>query len=221
MMSEYTEAQLRYRRSKGVAKAWDKERNLVSQGRGTRQWNISEQKELLDRGRVSHYQGHHMLSVSKYPQHADNPNNIQFLSTRKGNNEHLAAHKGDYRTPSEWRYNVNTGKTREMNTANPRAMNSYELKEKAIDKRGYRHYAANDSKNSGKKETPAQKYATRKDPGTAKTSNRSTPAKNYSSGQNKDGVKQFGRSMVKSSSKKSQNVSNTSKTGKQTAGQKR
>lgn len=141
-MSEASKNQLNYKRSQGVARAWNRERELVRSGRGTREWSVSEQKQLLDTGRVQGYQGHHMMSVSKYPEHADNPKNIQFLDTRKGNNEHLKAHKNDYREASEGRYNVKTGKIRPMKDGKVRAMNAYELKDKAVEKRGYKKYAA-------------------------------------------------------------------------------
>ena len=166
MSDEYTESQLRYRRSKGVNKAWERERELVRRGRGTREWDMKEQKQLLKTGRVKGYQGHHMKSVSKYPQYADDPKNIQFLSARKENNEHLKAHKGDYRNESNGRYNVKSGKIRPMNEGNPRAMNSYELKNKAIEKRGYQKYAsdknasarpsASDSRSKGAKTASAK-----------------------------------------------------------------
>lgn len=142
MAEEYTQNQLNYLRSKGVSKAWARERALVRRGRGTRNWSVAEQKELLRTGRVKGYQGHHMKSVSKYPDYAADPKNIQFLNTRKGNNEHLKAHKGDYHNESDGRYNVRTGSIRPMGEGKPRAMNSYELKDKAIEKRGYTKYSA-------------------------------------------------------------------------------
>lgn len=141
MVEEYTKNQLNYLRSKGVSKAWARERALVSKGRGTRNWSVAEQKELLRTGRVKGYQGHHMKSVSKYPGYAADPKNIQFLNARKGNNEHLKAHKGDYRNESDGRYSVRTGSIRPMGEGKPRAMNSYELKDKAIEKRGYTKYS--------------------------------------------------------------------------------
>lgn len=141
MSSEYTKNQLNYRRSLGISRAWERERELVREGRGTRQWSVKEQKELLKTGRVKGYHGHHMKSVAKHPEHADNPKNVQFLDSHKGNNEHLKAHHGDYRNESNGRYNVQTGRIRPMKDGAPRAMNSYELKDKAIEKRGYEKYS--------------------------------------------------------------------------------
>ena len=153
MGTEYTKNQLNYRRSLGVSRAWNRERELVQRGRGTRRWSVKEQKELLKTCRVKGYQGHHMKSVAKHPEYADNPKNIQFLNSRKGNNEHLKAHRGNYRNESNGRYNVQTGQIRPMKDGAPRAMNSYELKDKAIEKRGYEKYA---SVKSGQKGSGAQ-----------------------------------------------------------------
>lgn len=157
MAEEYTKNQLAYRRAKGVNKAWDRERSLVQQGRGTRQWSVAEQKEILKTGRCKGYQGHHMASVKNHLEQADNPKNIQFLSSKKENNEHLKAHKGDYSNQSEWRYNPKSNTYRAIDPKNPRAQYSYELQDKAIEKRGYTKYAA--QKQPGKDKTPAQQYA--------------------------------------------------------------
>ena len=143
--TELNKNQLNYRRSKGVSKAWARERDLVRQGRGTREWSTKQQKELLKTGRVKGYQGHYMKSVSKHPDQADNPKNIQFLCARKGNNEHLKAHRGDYRNESNGRYNPRTDTIRPLKGDKVRAMNSHELKNKAIEQRGYTKYAMNGS----------------------------------------------------------------------------
>lgn len=150
----YTDGQIRYRRSKGVQGAWKRERELVRQGRGTRNWSVKEQKEIIKAGKAQGYQGHHMKSVKDYPQHADNPNNVQFLSARKGNNEHLAAHKGNYKNASSGRYNVNTGKIRQMGEGEPKTPRSQKLDSRAIDMKGYQKYATAKSEAS-----PAQRYA--------------------------------------------------------------
>ena len=79
---------LSYRRSLARELAWKREIKLVRQGRGTRNWTMEEQKELLTTGRIKKYVAHHIKSVKEYPEHADNVDNIQFL-TRK---EHYKAH---------------------------------------------------------------------------------------------------------------------------------
>ena len=169
------------RRAKGVELAWRRERDLVRRGRGTRPWTTKEQKQLLTTNRIRGYHGHHMLSVSKYPQYADHPNNVQFLSARKRNNEHLCAHRLHFRNPSEGRYNIRTKAIRRLDDAEPRAMRSYPLDKRAIDQKAYAKYAAvrntptetpakgytSGSKPVPAGETPAQRYAATRQAGTA------------------------------------------------------
>ena len=56
-----------------VRKAWKQERERVQEGKGTRKWTLEQQKEILDRGSVRGYEGHHMKSVSLYPEYAGEP----------------------------------------------------------------------------------------------------------------------------------------------------
>lgn len=71
--------QLTAERQKAVRQAWKEEKQRVLEGKGTRQWTNDEKKELISRGSVPGYEGHHMKSVSKYPQFAGDSKNIQFL----------------------------------------------------------------------------------------------------------------------------------------------
>lgn len=93
-------------RRKAVREAWNRERSLVKEGKGTRNWNKSEQKQLLATGRVKGYYGHHKCSVKNNPSQAGNSDNIQFL-TRK---EHYKAHDGNYKNDPHGRYDPSTGK---------------------------------------------------------------------------------------------------------------
>lgn len=80
-------------RQNAVRKAWKIEAERVKSGVGTRGWTPEQQKEIIKRGSVSGYEGHHMKSVSLYPQYAGDPKNIQFLTE----DEHLyGAHNGNY-----------------------------------------------------------------------------------------------------------------------------
>lgn len=102
--------QLTAERQKAVRQAWKEEKQRVLEGKGTRQWTIDEKKELISRGSVPGYEGHHMKSVSKYPQFAGDSNNIQFLTEK----EHLyGAHKGSYHNKTNGYYDP---KTKEMNS---------------------------------------------------------------------------------------------------------
>ena len=92
-------------RQRGVRKAKEQERALVLQGKGTRDWTPEQQASIIEHGiardeegRV--FEGQHMKSVEAYPEYADDPNNIQFL-TRK---EHLEAHDGNWKNPTNWYY---------------------------------------------------------------------------------------------------------------------
>lgn len=85
--------QIANERQNAVRKAWEIEASRVKTGVGTRTWSKEEQEEILKRGSVRGYEGHHMKSVSLFPQYAREPKNIQFLTEE----EHLyGAHNGNY-----------------------------------------------------------------------------------------------------------------------------
>jgi len=90
-----------------VREAWKQEAMLVREtGSGTRAWTDTQIQELLTRGKVSGFAGHHGRSVRIYPQGMNDPNNIHFLTKL----EHIAAHtlngKVNYRysIPDYWAY---------------------------------------------------------------------------------------------------------------------
>ncbi len=92
---------------KAIVAAWEKEQELVRQGKGTRNWTLEQQKDILDPERGKAYDddgrafdGQHMKSVAKYPEYQGNPDNIQFLTRQ----EHLEAHKGSWQNPTNWYY---------------------------------------------------------------------------------------------------------------------
>lgn len=94
-------------RNKAIRQAWEKEQQLVREGKGTRDWTKEQQQDILDpdKGKAYDDQGHafegqHMKSAAEYPEHQGNPDNIQFL-TRE---EHLEAHKGSWQNPTNWYY---------------------------------------------------------------------------------------------------------------------
>lgn len=98
--------------NKAVNRAWLNEQRLVSEGKGTRDWNPKHQNDILERGRAydddgKAFQGHHMKSVEANPEFQGNPGNIQFLSRE----EHKAAHFGDFHIPTNGYYDPNTGET--------------------------------------------------------------------------------------------------------------
>lgn len=94
-------------RNKAVRKAWEREQQLVQEGRGTRNWTEEQQKDILnpDKGKAYDdlgrtFEGQHMKSAAEYPDYQGNPDNIQFLTK----DEHLAAHKGSWQNPTNWYY---------------------------------------------------------------------------------------------------------------------
>ena len=98
-------------RNKAIRKAWKREQELVSEGKGTRDWTQEQQQDILDPDKGKAYDengyafvGQHMRSAAKYPEYQGNPNNIQFLTIE----EHLAAHKGNWQNPTNWYYNPDT-----------------------------------------------------------------------------------------------------------------
>ena len=77
-------------RNKAVREAWNKELELVQEGKGTREWTPEQQKDILEKGRAydengKAFEGQHMKSAEMYPEYLGEPGNIQFL-TRE---EHL------------------------------------------------------------------------------------------------------------------------------------
>lgn len=89
-------------RSGAVRKAWKNELiDVQNGGKGiSRTWSDAEKIELMSRGKVAGYQGHHMKSVKGYPNLAGDPTNIQFLTR----SEHLSAHRGNFRNITHERY---------------------------------------------------------------------------------------------------------------------
>jgi len=98
--------------NKAIASAWEKERQLVLEGKGTRDWTPEQQQDILDKGKAygddgRALEGHHMKSAEAFPEYQGEPGNIQFLSRT----EHLAAHGGDWKIPTNGKFNPTTGET--------------------------------------------------------------------------------------------------------------
>lgn len=91
--------------NKAILAAWEREQNLVREGKGTRDWTQEQQQDILDKGKAYDdngraFEGQHMKSVEKYPEYQGDPNNIQFLTKA----EHLEAHQGNWQNPTNWCY---------------------------------------------------------------------------------------------------------------------
>lgn len=93
-------------RNKAVREAWNKELELVQEGKGTREWTPEQQKDILEKGRAydengKAFEGQHMKSAEMYLEYQGEPRNIQFLTRT----EHLEAHDGNWQNPTNWYYN--------------------------------------------------------------------------------------------------------------------
>ena len=91
--------------SRAIREAWENEKRLVLEGKGTRDWTEEQQKQIEEKGKAYDdkgmaFEGQHMKSVSAYPEYQDDPRNIQFLSRE----EHFAAHGGNWKNPTNGYY---------------------------------------------------------------------------------------------------------------------
>ncbi|MBP3452310.1 MAG: hypothetical protein J6M20_01165 [Clostridia bacterium] len=66
-------------RKRAVNSAWSREVKLVRDGRGTRNWSVAQQAEMLEYGKVTGFEGSHMMNVKDYPEYAGDPDNIQLM----------------------------------------------------------------------------------------------------------------------------------------------
>jgi len=80
-------------RRRGVNRAWRAEREAVAAGRpGSRNWTRAQRAELLRRGSVRGFVGHHRNTVNGNSiSMAENPGNVQFLTRA----EHSAVHRAN------------------------------------------------------------------------------------------------------------------------------
>lgn len=99
--------------NKAIRLAWQRELELVQEGKGTRDWTKEQQRDILnpELGKAydedgKTFEGHHMKSAEAYPEYQGNPENIQFLSRT----EHTQAH-GGWQKPTNGYYDYITGIT--------------------------------------------------------------------------------------------------------------
>lgn len=98
--------------NRAIATAWERERTLVVEGNGTRDWTKQQQLDIIEKGKAydtdgKALEGHHMKNVANFPEYQGNPDNIQFLSRQ----EHFEAHRGSYQNPTNGYYNPVTQST--------------------------------------------------------------------------------------------------------------
>lgn len=133
MRVDSTDRELRNARQRGVDRGWAIEKRAVLEGKGSRDWTPEQQKELVEKNSVSHFEGHHMRSVvygktrEEQIQIAEDGNNIQFLEKSETNNEHLRAHGGDYHNSTNGYYDVKTNKMNDFGDGQPHPPERKEL----------------------------------------------------------------------------------------------
>lgn len=115
---------------KAIAEAWKRERQLALEGKGTREWTEEQQLDIIELGKAFDddgiaFEGQHMKSALAYPDQQGNPDNIQLLSKV----EHLAAHKGDFRNPTNWYYDPVSLEFIDFGDNAPIACKAFDLKE--------------------------------------------------------------------------------------------
>lgn len=132
-------------RRRAVYQAWAEEKKAVSQGKGSRDWTPEQQNQILKKGRVHDFQGHHMRSVSygeTYQEKlkiAGDKNNIQFLNNSKDNNEHLAAHSWNTKIPTNGYYDVKSGQMHNFGNREPHVPPKENLTNPIVKKTEERH----------------------------------------------------------------------------------
>jgi len=157
-------------RNKAIRLAWEREQELVSEGKGTRDWSQEQQKDILDPEKGKAYdengrafEGQHMKSAAEYPEYQGDPNNIQFLTKE----EHLDAHKGSWQNPTNWYYNPDTKEFVDFGEKAPTPCEAISLSEpvrnSVIDKQegsdGIKGPSKTKEATSERKQTPRQESA--------------------------------------------------------------
>ena len=109
---------------------WNNERDLVREGQGSRDWTPEQQTDIMNyksdgterKNAVApkdetgkSYEGHHMKSVEAHPDYQGRSDNIQPLTR----DEHISAHGGDTKNPTNGYYNPETGETTDFGQNEP------------------------------------------------------------------------------------------------------
>ena len=98
--------------NRAIRGAWENEKKLILEGKGSRNWTREQQQSIIDFG-VAYdennkaLEGHHKLSVEVYPEYQGDADNIQFLTRA----EHKAAHSGNFQNSTKGYYDYKTKKT--------------------------------------------------------------------------------------------------------------
>jgi len=97
-LEEETQRLLKHAHRKAIEKAWEQEKHYISLGLdGRRAWTEEEKDQLLSKGQVHGYRPSDLFSIHKFPQLADDPNNVLFQKEsrrkrRKSNKRHHSSY---------------------------------------------------------------------------------------------------------------------------------
>ena len=103
---------------KAIRDAWKNEKQLVLEGKGTRNWSPEQQINITEKGKAydengKAFRGHHMKSAEAYPEYQGDAENIQFLSI----SEHSTAHNnGNFTIPTNGYFDPITGETKDFSS---------------------------------------------------------------------------------------------------------
>ncbi len=186
-MSREEKLQLNRDRQKAVRDAWNREKELVSKGKGTVDWSPEQQKELMETGRVKGYEGQHMKSVTEYPEYAGSVDNIQLLT----HEEHLEAHNSGaeksgyrgYRSPTNGYYDASSKKMHSFGSNPPKAPESKALSNACYkgesNSNGYSKSCSHEASNTaGQSKSSSSSHAASNTAGQSKSSSSSHATSN-------------------------------------------
>ncbi|ODN01413.1 Teneurin-m [Orchesella cincta] len=97
-LEEETQRLLKHAHRRAIEKAWEQEKHYISLGLdGRRAWTEEEKDQLLSKGQVHGYRPSDLFSIHKFPQLADDPNNVLFQKDsrrkrRKSNKRHHSSY---------------------------------------------------------------------------------------------------------------------------------
>lgn len=91
-------------RNVGVSQMWDYLKAEAQMGGNLSGFTPEQQSELLERGKIRNFEGHHINSVDAHPDLQANPDNVVPLEEHRfgdGPRNHFAAHNSNWRNPTE------------------------------------------------------------------------------------------------------------------------
>lgn len=91
-------------RNTGVSQMWDYLKAEAQMGGNSSRFSPEQQQELLERGKIRNFEGHHINSVDAHPDLQANPDNVVPFEEHRfddGPRDHFASHGNNWRNPTE------------------------------------------------------------------------------------------------------------------------